>query len=455
MPVVCAAYNCNVKRKKTTDISYFRFPLKKKELLKQWIINMKRDKWCPSEHSFLCSRHFEDKYIMNHSKRRRILPTAVPTIFDFPAHLQKKQYNRPLPRERQNMLAISVRTTTPVPESEPIIMELNSSVAMDVIKTEPEVDPLAIQTSDNTDVGEKKPLSEELNLLNLSTTHIKTECNDYSSSVSSEMKYEEILVPNNFPVVKYEDQPEFYELNIIKEEQDLEVTPEENEVLTQSFADIHDSAVSSNCESIANEDHVTLYQNSENCICFEKFVPDDRDEKKFKCDVCGKCFSWSAHLKSHYRVHTGEKPFQCSECGKCFSQLGYMQVHIRVHTGEKPFKCNFCGSYFSVLRVLKQHERRHTGEKPYKCDVCGESFSQVSNKNRHERLHTSGKPFKCNVCGKCFSSNIYVKVHERLHSTDKPFQCDVCGECFVNSRYLKRHQRRHSVDKPFESNVSW
>ncbi|XP_069671102.1 uncharacterized protein [Periplaneta americana] len=106
---------------------------------------------------------------------------------------------------------------------------------MDVIKTEHEFDPLAIETSDNTDMEEKKPESEELNLLNLSTTATKTECNDNSSAVSSEIKFEEILVPNNFPVVKCEDQPEFCELNTRKEELEPEVTPEENEVSTERY----------------------------------------------------------------------------------------------------------------------------------------------------------------------------------------------------------------------------
>ncbi|XP_069671089.1 uncharacterized protein [Periplaneta americana] len=133
---------------------------------------------------------------------------------------------------------------------------------MYMIKTEPDVDPMVIPTSDSTDVEEKKLLSEELNLLSKSSPEMKRECNDCESTVSSEIKFEETPVPINFPKVKCEDQQEFYELNTIKEELKLEVTPEENEVFTQSFSDIRDSTVSSKCDIIANEDHVTLYQSS-------------------------------------------------------------------------------------------------------------------------------------------------------------------------------------------------
>ncbi|XP_069671083.1 uncharacterized protein [Periplaneta americana] len=75
---------------------------------------------------------------------------------------------------------------------------------MDVIKTEPEVDPLTIQTSDSTDVEEKKPVTEELNLLNVSSTEVKTELKDYWYALPSEIKCEDTPLPDNLPVVKRE-----------------------------------------------------------------------------------------------------------------------------------------------------------------------------------------------------------------------------------------------------------
>ncbi|XP_069672881.1 uncharacterized protein [Periplaneta americana] len=69
-------------------------------------------------------------------------------------------------------------------------------VEMDVIKKEPDINPLQIQPSD---IEDKKPLSEEGNLLNLQVTRIKEECVDESYDHTSEIKFEEIILPDNFP----------------------------------------------------------------------------------------------------------------------------------------------------------------------------------------------------------------------------------------------------------------
>ncbi|XP_069673094.1 uncharacterized protein [Periplaneta americana] len=66
---------------------------------------------------------------------------------------------------------------------------------MDVIKVEAEVDPLAIEASDNTDFEEKKPLFEEVNLLPLRSAQIKLESEDHSCVHTSEIQFQEIPEP--------------------------------------------------------------------------------------------------------------------------------------------------------------------------------------------------------------------------------------------------------------------
>lgn len=78
-----------------------RFPLKDKELTKIWVVNMKRDNWFPTTASYLCSTHFEEKYLYQTNSQRRLLSQAKPTIFRFPPHLQRKEKtSRPPPRKR-------------------------------------------------------------------------------------------------------------------------------------------------------------------------------------------------------------------------------------------------------------------------------------------------------------------------------------------------------------------
>lgn len=80
-----------------------RFPLKNKLLLDKWVHNMRRSNWTPSGLSRICSAHFEpDCYEQKGwASKKTLKGDAVPTIFDFPEHLQKKIKTRPSPKKRK------------------------------------------------------------------------------------------------------------------------------------------------------------------------------------------------------------------------------------------------------------------------------------------------------------------------------------------------------------------
>ncbi|KAJ4425923.1 hypothetical protein ANN_27549 [Periplaneta americana] len=71
---------------------------------------------------------------------------------------------------------------------------------MDVIKMELDINLLPMQSSE---AEEKKSLSEEGNLLDLPPTRIKEECVD-DTYIHTEIKFEEMTLPNDFPIVKCE-----------------------------------------------------------------------------------------------------------------------------------------------------------------------------------------------------------------------------------------------------------
>ncbi|XP_069672345.1 uncharacterized protein [Periplaneta americana] len=108
---------------------------------------------------------------------------------------------------------------------------------MDLTKMEPEYDPLGLVSHDNTcRVEENKASSEEGNLFRLEVTGMKTECVDQSYNIKSEIKVEDItrVGPSvSFPMVKTEVDEDLFDVDRVLQEQKVEVSSEEDDVLTE------------------------------------------------------------------------------------------------------------------------------------------------------------------------------------------------------------------------------
>ena len=64
-----------------------------------------------------------------------------------------------------------------------------------------------------------------------------------------------------------------------------------------------------------------------------KHTPDD--QKKYKCDICGKGFYQKMDFQDHKNTHTGEKPYKCKYCSASFASQGTHAMHQRTHLGHR------------------------------------------------------------------------------------------------------------------------
>ena len=115
----CIAYGCTNRSKSGSGRSFFRFPLKKPELLVKWVQAIHRKNWSPNNYSRICSDHFDPSCLVKKPGKIGLILTenAVPSIFQaFPKHLQAKpKKERQLPKKRK--LTDSLPLSSPSPSN--------------------------------------------------------------------------------------------------------------------------------------------------------------------------------------------------------------------------------------------------------------------------------------------------------------------------------------------------
>ena len=83
-------------------------------------------------------------------------------------------------------------------------------------------------------------------------------------------------------------------------------------------------------------------------------------EKPYVCSNCGKGFAQKIHLKRHEATHSEERKHKCDICpeGKSFKTKVGLRNHMKYHF-EPEYQCNLCGKKFYTSTHLKAHENIH------------------------------------------------------------------------------------------------
>ena len=101
--------------------------------------------------------------------------------------------------------------------------------------------------------------------------------------------------------------------------------------------------------------------------------------RSIACTFCHHPFSTHEELSRHMVIHRREeRPFKCRICGKAFKQQAHRDAHIRTHTNDRPYACQHCGQLFKQSGHLNRHcLRRHTDrrELPHSCSKCSQKFA--------------------------------------------------------------------------------
>nr|XP_057905913.1 THAP domain-containing protein 6-like [Doryrhamphus excisus] len=117
MPHSCAAWSCTTRctpETKSQGITFHRFP-KDTSRKKQWEVALRREGFCASSSSMLCSEHFKPEDFDRTGQTVRLKDGVVPSVFSFPAHLQRPVAQETPAIECYQLVQYTKKEPLPVP----------------------------------------------------------------------------------------------------------------------------------------------------------------------------------------------------------------------------------------------------------------------------------------------------------------------------------------------------
>ena len=88
MTRTCIAINSQNRQTPNSNITFHYIPIDC-ERRKQWLVKIRRENYTVKNQDSLCSNHFEEKCFNCGAKYTTLKRSAVPSLFDFAAHLRQ------------------------------------------------------------------------------------------------------------------------------------------------------------------------------------------------------------------------------------------------------------------------------------------------------------------------------------------------------------------------------
>lgn len=197
-------------------------------------------------------------------------------------------------------------------------------------------------------------------------------------------------------------------------------------------------------------------------------------ENPYQCQICGRCFDNSCHLKRHATSHkvwpdslnaTTAKTvdvdllsYTCSYCDTVLSNYSLFRAHLNNHLSIKKFKCiqGDCNCFFETADALLKHVSFKHDALSYLCYLCKKSFESLEDIANHYQNHDQVDDlkllkmpkYKCSLCDASFNKPDKLSLHLQNESHIKP--CIHCSKIFVSSKRLRMHLQIHKEFKPYQ-----
>ena len=172
-----------------------------------------------------------------------------------------------------------------------------------------------------------------------------------------------------------------------------------------------------------------------------KPTPDERKDKKFKCESC----PFTGHSRAAISVHytNSHPPCYCTTCGKVYATPTALARHKYVHSQDKQYVCDDCEESFTFQSELTAHRMKHRTTNAFHCmfPKCGKEFKRMSELNSHVAVH-AGITHYCTKCDYFTLNPRQLRDHLRSHSNEKRYKCNYCDERFKYTSGKQRHMNK-------------